>query len=246
MITTKRNLRAELTAKKYSFISGNEFAIAPELQSDYESFREDWEHLELDKHLKNGAKFRYRRFNYFYYHPKQQDLHLLPFEAFFQPLEDNNYAGGINREFAPLRETTAKNRFMQELIKFSFWQTPESKDEKLIDEPWKVEVHQVRVVASENENGEPTPEGIHRDGGESGFVYLINRQNASNAVSSVYTNDRKIITRFTLSNPMDTMMFLDPHLLHSVSALTSKDSAHLAIRDVFLFGFFHTPELNKP
>ena len=116
------------------------------------------------------------------------------------------------------------NEFMRELIKFSFSLTPEAQDENLINHSWKAEIHQVRVIASSDEKGEPTPEGIHRDGGESGFVFLLNRENAKSAQSSVYDNDCNVLTRFTLTNTMDTMGFLDPHVLHSVTPMLPQNS----------------------
>jgi len=85
MITTKRNLRAELAAKKYSFISGNEFTIASELQSDFENFQQDWEDMPPDNYLKNGEKYRLRRHNFFYIDFIKGEVLPLPPRPFFNP-----------------------------------------------------------------------------------------------------------------------------------------------------------------
>jgi len=246
MISTKQKHRITLDTQKYVSIPNGDIQIPVHLQAELEDFKQDWDNLELDQFLKGDSKFRWRRFNYFYYHPQEDTLEVMPDVPFFQPAEENSYAGGINRTFSPLEQNTTDNKFMQELIKFSFWQTPESKDKKMANKPWKVEVHLVRVIASAKELGEPTPEGIHRDGGESGFVYLMNRQNAKGGESAVYDNDKNLITRFTLTKPMDTMIFLDPDVMHSVSPIHPIDPTQPAIRDVFLVGFFYEPTLERP
>ncbi len=246
MISTENKYSQLLDVQKFVRIPSDKMIIDKGLWEDYEAFKKDWEDLPLDNYLQNNSKFRYRRFNYFYYHPSKDILQVMEKVPFFQPAEDNEYAGGINREFPPLKKRTIENKFMLELIKFSFAQTPDAKKKELLDSPWKVEVHLVRVIASAEELGEPTPEGIHRDGGESGFVYLMNRQNAKGGESAVYDNDKNLITRFTLTKPMDTMIFLDPDVMHSVSPIHPIDPTQPAIRDVFLFGFFHEPTLKRP
>ena len=246
MITTKRNLRSELADKKYSFISGNEFNIPAELQSDFENFKRDWEYLEPDNYLKTEAIYRFRRLHYFYIHPKRDEVVPMPLRAFFQPESDNAYTGGIHRKYEPFLEQTFNNRFLHELIKFSFWQSPASKDEALTNQAWEADIHMIRIISSSEQTGEPTPEGIHRDGGDCGFVFLMNRQNVDGAVSTVYNNDRQPIESHTLTNQMDGMFFWDPHVLHSVSSMYPKDPKQRAVRDALLFGFFPKPDLEKP
>ena len=246
MITTKRNLRAELTEKKYSFISGNEFTIAPELQVDFENFQQDWEDMPPDNYLKDKAIYRFRRLHYFYVHPTKGEVLPLPSRAFFQPEEDNSYTGGMHRKYEPFLERTFRNRFLHELIKFSFWQSPAAADQALINQPWEVDVHLVRIISFAGQTGEPTPEGIHRDGGDCGFVYLMNRKNVTGAVSTVYDNDRNPLERHTLMNPMDAMFFWDPHVLHSVSSMHPENPEKIAVRDALLFGFFPKPALERP
>ena len=246
MITTARPLREELAKHSYTFIAGDEFSIAPELKDGFQAFQADFDHLPADKYLQAGANFRYRRFNFFYFHPAKDELLLMPYRPFFQAAEDNAYAGGIERAFAPLRKSTTQNPFLHELLKFSFWQTPDAADEAKLQDTWEFEVHQVRVISSSEEQGEPSPEGMHRDGGESGFVYLFNRENAKGAISSVYDNNRQLLAEKQLEKPMDAQMFLDPQVMHNVTALEPKDPSKKAVRDVFVFGIFHKPGMEKP
>lgn len=245
-LLTTRDICGELQQIGYAFLKGSEVEIPASLQSAFQTFKAEWDHLELDKYLQNGAKFRYRRYNYFYYHPQADELLLLPYEPFFQSEDANAYAGGMVRAFAPLRASAVANPFMHALIRFSFSLMPEAKEKSLLSSSWKVEVHQVRVISRPSETGEPSPEGIHRDGGASGFVYLMDRKNAKGAESAVYDNDRKLLASKALEAPMDSLLFLDPRVLHHVTPLEIADPAAPAIRDVFILGFFHEPELGKP
>lgn len=246
MITTKRPIQAELASRYYTFLKADELDISPALQIAFKAFQAEFENLPPDEYLQAGATFRYRRFCYFYFLPSTEELVLQPYRPFHQPPEDNSLFGGIYRAFAPMEKSSIENRFMREVLKFSFKQMPEDLVAGKLEDAWEAEVHMVRVIASTDQLGEPSPEGIHRDGGESGFVYLMNRQNASGAVSSVYENDRQKLAELALLQPMDGMMFLDPQVLHNVTPLVPEYPAKPAVRDVFLFGFFHKPELERP
>jgi hypothetical protein len=246
MISTHRPVPDELASQFYTFLDADELRLPAELEADFKAFQKEWEKLPPDEYLKPGSSFRYRRFCYFYFLPATEELLLQPYRPFYQPPEDNSLFGGIYRAFAPMESSSIENRFMRELLKFSFRQMPESIVAGKLQDAWEAEVHMVRVIASADELGEPSPEGIHRDGGESGYVYLMNRQNATGAVSSVYDNDRQKLAEKALINPMDGMMFLDPQVLHNVTALKPVDPERKAVRDVFLFGFFHKPDLERP
>lgn len=246
MITIHRNIKTELASKKYAFASGNEFKIAPELQIDFENLQQDWAHLAPDRYLKSDTVYRFRRLHYFYIHPAKDEVVPMPPRDFFQPETDNAFNGGIHRKYEPFLERTLQNRFLHELIKFSFWQSPVAAKKTLVNQPWEADIHMIRTVASSEQIGEPTPEGIHRDGGDCGFVFLMDRQNVEGAVSTVYNNDRKPLDNKTLTNPMDAMFFWDPHVLHSVSPIHPKKPDQKAVRDALLFGFFPKPDLKKP
>ena len=51
---------------------------------------------------------------------------------------------------------------------------------------WHVEVHQFRIEARRGEAGQPTPEGMHRDGVDYVLVLLVNRRNIASGVTSVH------------------------------------------------------------
>ena len=244
LITVDRAIRSELREKKHVLILAGEFSIAPELTADRQYLWAGWDDLELDNYLKDGSRFRQRRFGIFYLLPSTGELLPLSSAAYIQSLEINTYAGGIAREFAPLLDSTLTNQFLHELIKFNFRQFPV--DSSLTHQPWEIDVHQFRIVASQDEQGQPTPEGIHHDGDDFNCIHLIGRQNATGGVSTVYDNDRNPLTTCTLLQPMDSIMVWDPHVMHGVTPIHPENTSESAIRDVLVIGYNYRPDLKRP
>ena len=242
-ITVDRAIRSELREKKYALILAEEFSMAPELTADRQHLWADWDDLELDKYLKEGGRFRQRRFNLFYLLPSTGELLPLSPASYTQSREINTYAGGIARKFAPLLDATLTNRFLHELIKFNFRQFPV--DNSLAHQPWEIDVHQFRIVASQDEQGQPTPEGIHHDGDDFNCIHLIGRQNAAGGVNTVYDNDLNPLTSCTLLQPMDSIIVWDPHVMHGVTPIYPENPSESAIRDVLVIGYNYRPDLKR-
>ena len=165
-------------------------------------------------------------------------------DTYFQSAKLNGYAGGIDRKFEPVLESTLTNPFLQALIHFDFRQLPiESGAET---HPWRVDLHQVRIIGSNQEAGEPTPEGIHHDGEEFVCIHMAKRVNVIGGESHVYDNDSKLLESHTLRHPMDSMILWDPHVMHTVDPIRPENPGELAIRDVLLIGFDPAPDLEQP
>lgn len=243
-IRIARTIRPELQEKKYALISADEFSIASELANDMKQLWTDWNHLEPDNHLKGGAHFRRRRFGLFYFQPTTGELYPLPPAPYFQSAGINTYAGGVERQFAPLLNETFNNQFLRELIKFNFRQFPI--DNQMANHPWEIDIHQFRIIASQDEQGEPTPEGMHHDGDDFNAIHLIQRQNANGGVNSIYDNDRQLLASTTLSQTMDSVIVWDPHVMHGVTPIHPQNTAEAAIRDVLVIGYNHRPDLKRP
>jgi len=243
-ITVNRNIRSELSENKYATISANEYSFTPHLLESKQRFWTDWNDLEPDNYLKGDASFRLRRFAYFYFQPSNEEI--LPFAQtpYFQSNTLNSYAGGIQRHLAHLKDSTLNNRFLHELIKMNFRQFPMS--DKMANNSWKVDVHQIRIVASTDEVGEPTPEGIHHDENEFGAMHLISRHNVIDGVSTIYDNAKTPIESMTLNEPMDSLIIWDPHVMHSVSAILPCNNREKAFRDILLIGYTYEPDLKRP
>lgn len=244
LITIDRAIRSELHHKKYALMTAEEFAIAPELTNDRQQLWDSWDDLKLDNHLRDGARFRLRRFGLFYWQPTSEELLSLPPTPYFQAANTNSYAGGIERQFAPLAETTQTNRYLYELIKFTFRQFPLTT--QMTQQPWKIDVHQFRIVATNDEQGEPTPEGIHHDDDDFNAIYLVRRHNVNGGINGIYDNDRKPLAICTLRQPMDSVLVWDPHVMHGVTPIWPANPQEQGIRDVLVIGYNYRPNLQRP
>lgn len=243
-IRIERGIRLALHESKYALISADEFTIAPELVPDRRDLWTDWERLEPDNHLQDGSHFRLRRFGLFYLLPSTGQLLPLPPAPYFQSAGTNLYAGGIKRRFAPLLDATLANPFLHELIKFNFRQFPVHTE--IAHQPWEIDVHQFRIIATQDEQGEPTPEGIHHDEDDFNAIHLIRRHNTSGGINTVYDNDRNPLASTTLDQPLDSVLVWDPYVMHSVSPICPKNPTGAAIRDVLVIGYNHRPNLKQP
>ena len=244
MITVNRKIQPILREQKYILLSSDDFSIASGLRTSMQDMWKDWDDLRADNYLKDGARFRLRRFSYMYFLPLTGEILPFPEIPYFQPSEINTYAGGIERKFAPLLDSTLTNDFLHELIKFNFKQFPVS--QKMAQEAWKIDVHQIRIVATMDEAGEPAPEGIHHDENDFGCIHLVKYENAIGGVSTAYDNDRNPLESCTLRQPMDSMIIWDPHMMHAISPIHPKRSDKQAIRDTLLIGYSYAPDLKKP
>ena len=108
-----------------------------------------------------------------------------------------------------------------------------------------MDIHQIRITATAEEQGEPTPEGRHRDGEEFGVVQLVNRQNVAGGLTTVYSNEEPLLS-WTLREPLDTLLLWDPHVLHGVSPIRPVNPDKPAFRDTLLIGYDPRPLLQRP
>jgi hypothetical protein len=235
MITVAQKFQSELGTKNYSFIPGSEFSFGPELRSEMEDFWKDWENLRPDNYLKSDDSFRLRRLAYFRLKSEKEELQASSKTAFFQTSKTNSYAGGVERSFDPILKSSQKNDFLRELIKFSFRQFMAGTKKR--SDFWEIDVHQIRIIGSEGEIGQPTPEGIHQDDQDFVCIFLVGRKNVCGGLNTIYDLKRRPLTNCELKQPMDSILLLDPHVMHGVSPIKPRNPKEPAIRDVLLLGF---------
>jgi hypothetical protein len=99
---------------------------------------------------------------------------------------------------------------------------------------WHVEVHQFRIEARSGERGQPTPEGIHRDGVDYVLVLLVDRQNIASGTTTVHALGGEELGAFTLAAPLDAALLDDSRVAHGVTAIEPVDPARAAYRDVLV------------
>lgn len=243
-ITTNLPIYAGLKNNHYSVITSKDFLIPDHLKGEKQQFDNSWRNLKKDNYLKHGRDFRYRKFRYFYILPASEKI--MPFAAtpYYQPPEINHYAGGVDREFYGIENEICNNAFFLELIKFDFLQLPVEKQKK--SEPWLVDIHQVRIVTTEVESGEPTPEGVHHDENDFVCIHLIKRENITGGINGIYSNNRELLKSYTLTNNLDSIILWDPKVMHGVTPIRPESPKNIAFRDVLLIGFTHAPNLKPP
>jgi hypothetical protein len=244
LITTGDDVRQEIARRGFAWIPRSAWSISSRLESHWQRLCRDWESLEVDRYLSNGATFRRRRYGRYYWQPRGQVLCSLPQAAYFQPEEENAYAGGIVREFAPLLPETVHNPFLYSLVSSTFACLPVTGDRQA--KTWEVRIHQIRIVATPEEAGYPAPEGIHQDGTDFLTLHLVRRHNVAGAESTIYDLQLKPIERFTMREALDSMILEDPRIMHGVTPVTSEDGRSTAKRDLLGIDFIFSPDLERP
>jgi len=125
----------------------------------------EFERLPLDPYT--GSQQRYRRFSQFkLFFDRAWHLELLPHRMFAQPKAFNALVGGMLRSLEPLTtDPTPLIATGAEALSLERGET------------WQINVHQCRVISTDQIAGVAAPEGPHRDGHRFGMVAVTRRHN---------------------------------------------------------------------
>lgn len=238
------DVRGEIVRCGYAWIPSAAWSIGGALTQHWQRLREDWDHLELDGHLRDGATFRRRRYGRYYWSPPDDAFLAMPNEPYFQPEDENAYAGGVSREFAPLLPQTIENPFLAALVRATFACLPLTADRR--NQTWEVRIHQIRIEASADQPGEPAPEGIHQDGTDFLTLHLVRRRNIAGAETTIYDLNRTPLQSYTFRHPLDSFILEDPRILHGVTPAYPADPSQTGIRDLLGIDFIASPTLARP
>ncbi len=179
--------------------------------------------LPVDPYIQ--GKFRLRRFSRFNGMP--ENLQRLEHKYFVQSAKVNQLAGGIKRDFPELDERLPELEEFQRLVAafIDF-----SKIDPMVTE---MGVHQIRIVASKDEQGEPAPEGIHQDGFDFVGIFCIKRKAITGGETHLYrAKDQPPIFDKVLQ-PGEFVMVNDRTLYHYASAVAPVGDEE-GERDVFV------------
>jgi hypothetical protein len=244
LIADDEDVRRQIAGRGFAWLPGSGWSVGPALQPHWQRLGEDWDRLELDRYLQGGAKFRLRRYGRCSWSAAAGLLAAVPDEPYFQPEEENPYAGGIVRSFAPLLEETAGNPFLHALVRATFACLPIDGDRR--SHAWEVRVHQIRIVATPGEPGLPAPEGVHQDGTDFLTLHLVSRRNIEGGETTIYDLDRRPVWRHTLQETLDSLILEDPRILHGVTPVHSADGRTPGTRDMLGLDFLYRPHLEPP
>ena len=197
--------------------------------SDWAAFAASWNDLEIDQYMADGGRYRRRRHAVFSAAPGGaiiREAH----QPHYQSRDYNALNGGIARWFEPVDTAIGGGETMNAILA-----TSRSLFEHLAGpRTWHVEVHQFRIEATRGEKGQPTPEGVHRDGVDYVLVLLIGRLNIASGTTTVHTLNGDELGSFTLADPLDAALLDDSRVAHGVTPIEPADGDRPAYRDVLV------------
>ena len=155
--------------------------------------------------------------------------------VYYQDSNYNNYLGNKIREYSHISDDVLNDESFKDMIN-EFILTINT-FEKMYTFLY---VHQIRVECNEN-NVNPIPEGIHKDGYEFIGIYCVSRENIEGGVTQLYDNNmNEILTTILESN--QGIILNDTKYYHSITPIfsnytntdSSKDISNTTYRDIFV------------
>lgn len=193
-------------------------------------FASHWEQLAPDPYAAERGTRRLRRYGQYTLTPAGGEIRRLPHIPFVQPENSNPLYVGVDRQFEPLTEAFADDPLLRSLLGLLGRVAATLEDAAV----WKANVHPFRVLAQAGGEGQPTPEGRHRDGVTLVTSLLVSRRNAAGGESAVHTPDGSPVLTTTLREPGTLLLGDDRRTLHGVSPIRPHDSSGPASRDVLV------------
>jgi hypothetical protein len=237
---TARSLLTAVSQDGYAFVQGDGMRdiLAPfGSLDDWPAFADSWDALEVDAYMADGGRYRQRRHAIFAAEPTGA-IRRAPHQPHYQSLDYNPLHGGIERWFAPIVDEIGASHALTTVLaccRSLFCElAPDTRS-------WRIEVHQFRIEARAGTAGQPTPEGLHRDGVDYVLVLLVNRRNIASGVTGIHRFDGETLGSFTLTAPLDAAIVDDRRVAHGVTPVEPIDPAAPAYRDVLVVTFAGTP-----
>jgi hypothetical protein len=221
---------------------GFEFVEASEMRrllqqtgdlGDWDLFATSWNDLEPDQYLAQVGRHRRRR-HALYSAVDGSPVTRAPHQPHYQSSNYNVLQGDIERWFAPITPEVGSSESLRTILQFSRDLFERSAPET---RQWHIEVHQFRIEAKPGEPGEPTPEGVHRDGVDYVLVLMVNRSNIASGTTTIHAEDGTLLGSFTLSRALDSALVDDARVFHGVTPVTPLDPEAPSHRDVLVVTF---------
>lgn len=224
----------ELRARDYSVIAGKSIAEwAGVTLEQWQDFADYWNRLTPDRFMGDGGTYRLRRYGQFET-DSDGTLRQLPHSPYEQPSYINRLNGGIAREFDPLESGFAQHEVLHNILNVLI---------KIVNDvegmvtPWNVKLHPYRIVAKPGVAGQPTPEGLHRDGVNYIVVMMVKRANIVGGESSLTDAHQTPLASVTLTESMHLVILNDENTMHEVTPVFPVDPQAPAYRDVLVIAF---------
>lgn len=199
---------------------------------DWEAFAASWNDMPRDTYMADGGRYRRRRHAVFAALPGgavTRSAH----RPHYQTVDYNTLNGGVARMFAPVEDATTGTAAFHTVIGFA----RALFDDLQPDSAWDIEMHQFRIESRLGMTGQPTPEGMHRDGVDYVLVLLIDRRNMREGMTTIHALDHRLLGSFTLAAPMDAAIVHDREVFHGVTAVEPVQEGEASYRDVLVLTF---------
>ncbi len=232
-----QDVKAELAQQGYAHVAADDFAarLTQAGLADWAGFAESWNDLGMDTYMADGGRYRRRRHAAFSI--DAGGIKRKPHQPHYQSRDYNALNGGLARWFEPVKPAVAEHPAMQAILQTCFAIFNAATPAATRPAAWHVETHQFRIEAQPGELGQPTPEGLHRDGVDWVLVLLVRRENVASGVTSIYDLQQRCLGSFTLATPLESALVDDGRVYHGVTAIEPLVAGVPAYRDVLVATF---------
>ena len=230
-------IEADLDAHGFAHVPAD--AMRAVLQAgglaDWDGFAASWADLGMDTYMADGGRYRRRRHAAF--SVDADAIRRKPHQPHYQSRDYNALNGGLARWFEPVTGLVAAHPALRAILRSCHTVFDASTDHLTRPPSWHVELHQFRIEARPGELGQPTPEGLHRDGVDWVLVLLVRRENVASGETSIHDLQRRPRGSFTLTTPMEAAFVDDGRVFHGVTAIEPLVADRPAYRDVLVATF---------
>lgn len=209
--------------------------LGVDVVATWPAFAASWDDLAVDEYMADGGRYRRRRHACFTVGGTSvtREAH----QPHYQSRDYNALNGGIERWFTPVADEVAASPVLARLLT-RFGDAFAAAGRTPVDEArWFVEMHQFRIEADPRHLGQPTPEGMHRDGVDWVAVVMVGRDNVAGGVTAVADADGHQLGTFTLADPLDLVLLDDHRVWHGVTPVRPLDATTPAHRDVLVLTY---------
>jgi hypothetical protein len=233
----EEGMRASLMQDGFVHVQAQDMraALIEEGLVDWSGFAESWNDLGVDTYMADGGRYRRRRHAALSITSKQ--IKRKPHQPHYQSRDYNALNGGLARWFEPVRDGIATHPALLAILRTGFAIFDGATDPATRPGSWHVELHQFRIEARAGELGQPTPEGLHRDGVDWVIVMLVRRENVASGETSIHDLQRRNLGSFTLTTPMECALVDDGRVYHGVTPIEPLVPGEPAYRDVLVATF---------
>jgi len=228
-------LSGEIARAGFAFVPGSRMRslLGDPPPLDWAVFVASWSELELDTHLPEGHRYRRRRHATLSAQAAGPYFRVEAHQPHYQTVEYNPLVGGIERWFEPVRPEILAGDTFKRVMGFCLELFGGFKPRA----NWHIEAHQFRIEARIDAVGQPTPEGVHRDGVDYVLVMLVNRDNIESGTTTIHAAGGELLGSFTLAAPFDSALVDDHRVAHGVTPVRPVDASRPAHRDVLVVTF---------